>query len=75
MTNPFGRRDPASYRLLRRIDQKAFDGNLTDAITNWLFPLEGTIGLADDTFDILMETTVDDSALGWVLFPPERFRL
>lgn len=62
-------------RLLAEADPFGFDGNNSDRVTNWLFPLPGTDRLEEDTFDQLMAMTLEDTNLSWVLFPPGPFRL
>jgi hypothetical protein len=72
---PFGRRVPATYRLLQRIPLESFDGNLTDQIANWLLPAPGFVEVTERGFELLWEMTVDEHNLGWVVFPPAGYRL
>lgn len=72
--NPFARRKPVA-NLLCDVNPLGFDGNYSDGVTNWLFPLPGTDRLEEDTFDQLMAMTLEDTNLSWVLFPPGPFRL
>lgn len=61
--------------MLTEVRPLAFDGNHGDFVTRWLFPLPGTVEMEEDAIDQLMELTVEEPTLSWVLFPPGAFRL
>lgn len=50
------------------------DGNDSDRPTNWLYPTEGFEEVSAEALDDLMRFTLEGN-LGWVIFPPEGYRL
>lgn len=64
---------PGTIRLLQDLPLEKFDGNLSDALTDWFYLNDkfdrGSKGMAR-----LMRMTLDGN-LAWVAFPPEGLRL
>lgn len=60
---------------VKRRHPLTFDGNHSDRITNWLFPVpDKWDGMTEDALDDLMRATVSGN-LHWCVFTPAGYRL
>ena len=58
---------PSSRVLFQRVGRMGFDGNMTDDISNWLFPEKDVVFITDSAFDDLMRATVEGNT-SWAIF-------
>lgn len=66
---------PGSRLLLRDLELVRFDGNQTDDLRSWFFPLSDSWVLEPGDADKLMHLTGAGGDLSWVIIPPAGYRM
>lgn len=66
---------PAPALLLFTHARASFDGNVTSMLTNWMFPMPQWEGLTESAIERLMEVTVDEDNVAWMILVTNGYRV
>lgn len=66
---------PSPALLLFTRERARFDGNVTSMLTNWMFPTEKWEGLTEDAIERLMEVTLYEDNVSWMILVTNGYRV